>query len=157
MSHVPPPATPIQTVAYAQGFPTEERLREALRRCSPDTIEAALVYRKSGDIAQVPAVVFGIIERFVESGLRARLSAGGEVRLVEDLSLDSLTLMEIILLTEEVLQVSIENEELRRLKTVADVQTYVEAKLRGAPAAAPVSAQDNSFGWTPASRPEPAP
>ncbi len=157
MSHVPQPATPVQTVAYAQGFPTDERLREALRRCSPDTIEAALAYRNSGDLAHVPVVVFGIIERFVESGLRARLTAGGDVRLVEDLSLDSLTLMEIILLTEEVLQVSIENEELRRLKTVADVQTYVEAKLRGAPVATVTGAPETRFEWTAASRPEPAP
>ena len=43
----------------------EAALREALKRCSPSTFEAAVQYRKTGNPEHVPAVVIGVIERFV--------------------------------------------------------------------------------------------
>ena len=44
----------------------EVSLREALKRCSPSAFESAVQYRKTGNPEHVPAVVIGIIERFVD-------------------------------------------------------------------------------------------
>src|ERR1022692_455986 len=44
----------------------EAALREALKRCSPSTFEAAVQFRKTGNADHMPAVVIGVIERFVE-------------------------------------------------------------------------------------------
>lgn len=112
----------------------EIALREALKRCSPSTFEAAIQFRKTGNPEHVPAVVIGVIERFVEPDLRTKLKdADDDLRLIEDLGIDSLTMMEIVILVEDVLQMSINNDELRNLRTVGDVKTFIDCKIRGMP------------------------
>jgi acyl carrier protein len=110
----------------------EAALREALKRCSPSTFEAAIQFRKTGNPEHLPAVVIGVIERFVEPDLRTKLKdADDDLRLIEDLGIDSLTMMEIVILVEDVLQMSINNDELRNLRTVGDVKTFIDCKVRG--------------------------
>jgi 3-hydroxyacyl-[acyl-carrier-protein] dehydratase len=109
-------------------------LRESLRRCSPSAFEAAVQFRKTGNADHVSAVVIGVIERFVEPDLRAKLKdVDDDIRLIEDLGIDSLTMMEIVILVEDVLQMSINNDELRNLRTVGDVKTFIDCKIRGLP------------------------
>lgn len=125
----PFPATP-KTFAPED----EAALREALKRCSPSTFEAAVQFRKTLNPEHVPAVVIGVIERFVEPDLRVKLKdADDDLRLIEDLGIDSLTMMEIVILVEDVLQMSINNDELRNLRTVGDVKTFIDCKIRGLP------------------------
>jgi 3-hydroxyacyl-[acyl-carrier-protein] dehydratase len=77
-------------------------------------------------------VVIGVIERFVEPDLRMKLKdADDDLRLIEDLGIDSLTMMEIVILVEDVLQMTINNDELRNLRTVGDVKTFIDCKIRG--------------------------
>jgi 3-hydroxyacyl-[acyl-carrier-protein] dehydratase len=112
----------------------DANLRESLKRCSAATYEAAAQFRKTGNTEHLPAIVLGIIERFVEPDLRAKLKdADDDLRIIEDLGIDSLTMMEIVILVEDVLQMSINNEELRHLRTVGDVKTFIECKIRGLP------------------------
>ena len=49
----------------------------------------------------------------------------------DDLGLDSLTMLEIVMMVEQTLDVSIDNEELRDLRTLGDVKSYLSAKARG--------------------------
>jgi 3-hydroxyacyl-[acyl-carrier-protein] dehydratase len=124
----------------------DAKLRTALKRCSPATLAAARTFRQSGDAADLPPLVCGLVERYLEPGLRPRLNpADRQLRLVEDLGLDSLTLMEIGMLAEEVLDVSLDHEDLRPLRTVGDVQQLmaraVAARARPvAPNSAPAPA-----------------
>lgn len=112
----------------------EVALRESLKRCSPSTFEAAVQFRKTGNPEHLPAVVIGVIERFVEPDLRAKLKdADDDLRLIDDLGIDSLTMMEIVILVEDVLQMTINNDELRNLRTVGDVKTFIYCKIRGLP------------------------
>lgn len=112
----------------------DDHLREILKRCPPSTYEAARRFRVTGDVRQVPAIVFGIIERFTESELRPKLREPHDgLMLGEDLGLDSLTMMEIVLLVEDVLTISIKNDELRHLRTLGDVRQFVEGKLHPQP------------------------
>jgi 3-hydroxyacyl-[acyl-carrier-protein] dehydratase len=109
----------------------DPELREALKRCSPATYFAACKFRQTGDTTHLPAIITGVVERYVERELRPKLrEADASLRLREDLGLDSLTMMEIVMLAEEVLRISISNEELTHLKTLADVGRFFEAKLR---------------------------
>jgi 3-hydroxyacyl-[acyl-carrier-protein] dehydratase len=109
-------------------------LRESLKRCSASTYEAASQFRKTKNTEHLPAIILGIIERFVEPDLRAKLKdPDDDLRLIEDLGIDSLTMMEIVILVEEVLQMSINNEELRHLRTIGDVKQFIECKVRGLP------------------------
>ncbi len=112
----------------------DANLREALKRCSAATYEACAQFRKTGNTEHLPAIVLGIIERYVEPDLRGRLKdADDDLRIIEDLGIDSLTMMEIVILVEDVLQMSINNDELRHLRTVGDVKTFIECKVRGLP------------------------
>jgi len=111
----------------------DARLADALKRCSPATRAAAREFRRTGDVEHLPVVVQGLIEHYVERSAKAKLERGGdELRLVEDLSIDSLTMLEIVFLAEEVLQVSIDNEELRPFRTVGDIKTFIVSKMGGA-------------------------
>lgn len=116
----------------------EAQLRDALKRCSPATVEAALRYRQTKDAALLSVIVLGIIERFLEPAAVARLrEADDDVRMVEDLGLDSLTLIEAIMKIEEVLDISIKNEDLRNLRTIGDVRGFIEHRALGLPPPAP--------------------
>ncbi|MBS0663748.1 MAG: acyl carrier protein [Verrucomicrobia bacterium] len=119
-------------LALARGLSAadENALREAMRRCPPAAVEAALQFRRTGDPAQVPVVIDGLIERFVESQFRPRLRQDpAKLRLADDLGIDSLTMMEIVMLAEEVLQVTVNNDELRGLVTLSDVRAFLARKL----------------------------
>lgn len=112
----------------------EEQLKESLKRCSPETVEAALDYRKTGDTELIPVIILGIIERFLEPDMRPRLKGDAdELRIFEDLGVDSLTLVEIVMLVEETLDMTIDNNELRDLRTVGDVKTFIDCKVKGLP------------------------
>ncbi len=112
----------------------EAALRDSLKRCSSATIEAAVGYRRHGDMQLLPASIIGIVERFVEPDLRARLGTGDDdLRFVEDLGIDSLTMMEIVMLVEEVAQLQIPNDDLRNLRTLSDVKIYINCRARGLP------------------------
>ena len=133
-SQSPGTAKPFPVLAKPFTPEDETALRESLKRCSPSTFEAAVQYRKTGNPEHVPAVVIGVIERFVEPDLRPKLKdADDDIRVIEDLGIDSLTMMEIVILVEDVLQVTINNDELRNLRTVGDIKTFVDCKIRDLP------------------------
>ena len=45
----------------------EETLRESLKRCSPETIEAAIEFRKTGDISKINTVVLGVLASLISA------------------------------------------------------------------------------------------
>jgi acyl carrier protein len=107
-------------------------LKEGLRRCSPETVAAAIRYRERGDLDAVPEVVFGILARYQPATAPVKLAdATDDMRLIEDIGLDSLTLLEIVMSIEEVLKVRIENEELRELSTLGRLNEFLRAKING--------------------------
>lgn len=111
-------------------------LKELLRRCSPPTVDAAVRFRETGDSKTVPIIIYGLIERYQPSTSTVKLSeADDNTRLVEDLGLDSLSLLELVLAVEEVLKLKIENEELREIRTIGHLNSFLQNKLL-APAAA---------------------
>jgi acyl carrier protein len=88
----------------------DAHLRDTLKRFPLSTREAACEFRRTGRPEQLPAIVDGL-------------------RLIEDLAIDSLTMLEIVFLAEDVLQISIDNEELRPFRTVGDVKRFIASKL----------------------------
>ena len=124
--------------------PTEQEiqsLRNTLKRCSPQTVEAAVRFRTTGDVNLLPTVVYGIIKRHLApENNRSLVGATDDTRLVEDLGIDSLTMLEIVLSIEETIKISIENEELREISTLGEVKAFITRKLSGADSAAATSA-----------------
>ena len=108
---------------------SDDALCDSLKRCRPETLRAAMAYRNSGDVSLLPIVVAGVIERFVEPELKPQLRRGDDtLRLREDLGLDSLTMMEIVLLAEDVFQINVSAEEMRHLCTLSQIKTFIVGK-----------------------------
>ncbi|WP_309398108.1 acyl carrier protein [Cerasicoccus maritimus] len=109
----------------------EENLRDSLKRCTPETIEAAIAFRNEGDVSQAPVVIIGIIQRFCEPEVRPKLKEAGadDLQIMDDLGLDSLTMVDVVMLVEESLDITIDNSELADLQTIGDVKKFVSAKL----------------------------
>ena len=149
-STLPSTLAPDASVPAASPAPSSEtQLRETLKRCSPATIEAACAFRQSGDLDLLPVIVCGVIARFVERERRVKLKQRpDDVHLIGDLGIDSLTMMEIVMLAEDVFPISINNDELRGLHTVGDVQRFIECKLRGVPPPAPAPCECSGGGST---------
>ncbi len=113
---------------------SEELLRETLKRCSRETLEAALKFRESNDASLVPVIVLGIIERFLDPDIVDKLREGDDnLQFMEDLGLDSLTMIEAVMMVEEALGVSIKNEELIDLRSIGDLKAFIGNKVLGVP------------------------
>lgn len=133
-----PTADQNRGTADISACPDDAELHELLKRCPAFTYEAARRFRRSGDRKQIPVIVAGVIEHHVEPDLRARLRMSDDhLRLVEDLGLDSLTLMEVVMLMEDVLGILIGNEELTGLRTLGDVNRLAVDRLNGLPPSVP--------------------
>ncbi len=117
----------------------EAALRESLRRCSEATVNAAIAFRQTGATEHLPVIILGVVERFVDPDLRPKLADGNSdgLRMIDDLGIDSLTMMEIVMLVEEVVGMSISNDELRNLRTLGDIKVFIDCKARGVPPPAP--------------------
>ena len=110
----------------------QDELKELLKRCPVGTYEAAYAFRINKDVTQIEKIVMGIIDRHLEPEQREILEKSDDsMRMYEDLGMDSLTMLEIVMLVEQTLEVSIDNEELRDLRTIGDVKSYLEAKAKG--------------------------
>jgi len=103
-----------------------ESLHSLLRRCSPETVATAQRYRRTGSPDEVPAIIHGVIARYLEIERRELLRQPKDsLRLSEDLGLDSLSMIEISMTLEDVLETSLNEEQLRHLKTLGDINAYV--------------------------------
>lgn len=108
----------------------QDDIKQALKRCKPEAIAAALRFQQTRSIADVQPVILGLIEREMpEDSAQDIATAPGDTRLIEDLGLDSLGLMEAVMAAEEVFGITIENQDLRRIATLEELNGFVEAKL----------------------------
>jgi 3-hydroxyacyl-[acyl-carrier-protein] dehydratase len=111
-------------------------LKETLKRCSPETIEAAIRFREQRDPEALRTVVYGVIRRYQPANAGMRLdNATDDTSLIQDLGLDSLTLLEIVLTIEETLKIQINNEELKEIRTLGTLNKFLKDKIAGATSA----------------------
>jgi 3-hydroxyacyl-[acyl-carrier-protein] dehydratase len=110
----------------------EQELRASLKRCPPEAVEAAVAFRKTGDTSQINVIILGLVERFMEPELRPKLHQPGadDLKILEDLGVDSLTMVELVMLVEETLAFTVDNNELRGIKTVGDIKRFITAKVQ---------------------------
>ena len=109
----------------------EQELRTTLKRCKPQVIDAAIAFKRDGEKSRAMEIILGIIERFLEPESRPKMQDAnlGSFRLIEDLGVDSLVMVEIVMTIEEVLELSIPNDDLRELSTVDDIKNYIERRI----------------------------
>ena len=112
----------------------EAKLRESFKRCSPETVEATVRFRREGDLDVVILIVHGIIERYLKLEPGENIAQRpDQTRLGEDLGVDSLTMLEIVMAIEEGLDFRVEDSDARNIRTLGDVRRYVDDRIHGRP------------------------
>jgi len=120
-------AMPVST-EFAAKSPAQ--IEEALVGFEPSCVAAALRYRESGEFEDFWTMLPGIIAfHLPRSAARPPAVLEDEMRLNEDLGLDSLALTEMAFLLDEVFQLSIETRDVVGVATVGDLKAFLKRKL----------------------------
>ena len=86
-------------------------------------------YRTTGDAAALDPVIVAILNDFIPNKPEQPLGdLPGSTRLMEDLGFDSLAITEVVFFTEELLGITIANEEILQVRTLDDLRGFVRAK-----------------------------
>lgn len=113
---------------FASKSPTQ--ITDELLGYEPSCVAAALRYRESGAFADFIAMLPGIIAYHLpRSAPRPPTVLADELRLVQDVGLDSLALTEMAFLLGDLFQLPIETREVFGVTTVGDLKAFLKAKL----------------------------
>jgi acyl carrier protein len=97
----------------------------------PDALrDLVLAFRESPDADKADRIVLAILRYHQADAFEGVYAAKGEASvLVDDLGLDSLTMTEIAFEAEDFLDISISNEDMLRIKCIADLKQYVRRSI----------------------------
>ena len=110
---------------------------ELLRHLPPAAGAAFRRYQSMGDVGALDPVVFAIVEDYMpRKNERPLAELPPETRLIDDLGFDSLAITELVFFTEELFGISIANDEILQVHTLADLRTFVRCKVTQRAAAA---------------------
>ncbi len=114
---------------------TEERKLEitrSLKRCSEPTLEAALRFEESRNLDELPAIVLGVLARDASNPRPEGVSAAtDDMKLVEDIGMDSFGMIEVVMTAEEVLGLTIATQEMNGIVTLGDLKKFLRTKFGG--------------------------
>lgn len=114
----------------------EQDIIRALKRCSDESVAAALRFQASHDAADLSLIIKGVLERDLpDTHTAAMATATDSTRLIEDLGMDSFGMMEVVMTAEEVFGISVANQELRDVTTLGSLKSFLLSKVKSGPAA----------------------
>jgi acyl carrier protein len=112
---------------------TEERkleIAKSLKRCSDETLEAALRFEESRDLAELPVIMLGVLARDAANPKPEGMAAAtDDCRLMEDIGLDSFGMIEVVMTAEEVLGITVANQEMNDIRTLGQLKAFLRTKL----------------------------
>lgn len=116
------------TTSFAAKSATE--LRADLRGFPSSCVDAALRYREDGRFDTFVKMLPGIIEFHLPNGtVKPPAELKDDLRLNQDLGLDSLALTEMAFKIDDLFGVPIETREVIGVETVGDLTTFLRRKL----------------------------
>lgn len=96
-------------------------------------VEAQAAYTRfqaHGDPAVLDPLIFAILESYMPRKPEEPLATRpGDTRLMEDLGLDSLAITEVVFFTEDLLEITIANEEILKVRTLDDLREFIRRKV----------------------------
>jgi acyl carrier protein len=103
----------------------------ALARFPADVLEAYQRYRTKGDAGAVEAVVVAAVVDYRPSSSRPVSAVTDGTRLIEELEYDSVAVAELVFFLEDLFDVTLSNDDIVGVRTIADLRTCVNCKLAG--------------------------
>jgi acyl carrier protein len=109
--------------------PTAEEIdsiRRSFKRCREGTVEAIINLRRTNDPSFIPAIVRGIVWRYVQPDAREVVDQAEPETPLSSLGIDSLMMLEVVLDVQDALEVVIEDADLRRMQTIGEVIDFLK-------------------------------
>ena len=101
----------------------------ALARFPAEVLEAYQRYRTQGDAGAVEAVVIAAVVDYRPSGTGSAPAVADGTLLIEDLGYDSVAVAELVFFLEDLFDVTLSNDDLAGVRTIADLRACVTCKL----------------------------
>ena len=112
--------------------PTEdqiEQIRRSFKRCREGTVDAIIDLQRTGDPESIPAIVRGIVWRYVPKDVQSIVDQATAETPLDSLGIDSLTKMEVVLDVQDALDLVIGDADLRRMQTIGDVIGFLQQRF----------------------------
>lgn len=110
-----------------------EKLRKILRGFPEDTVAACAEYQAGGGDAAFDRAVLGVIAHHLgEPPKRPLAELPGTTALVADLGLDSITMVELAFVFEDIFSTHLPQEELVKIVTLDDLRAMLRRHLKPA-------------------------
>lgn len=116
--------------------PISDQLRETLRGFPEATVQACADFQATGDPTAFDRAVLDIIHHHLSPKPPRPLSTyPGTTKLVAELGLDSITMVELVFIFEDLFKARLPQEELIKVETIDDLRTLLRQHLPAPPAA----------------------
>ena len=106
-----------------------EKLKHDFRRCREGTPDAIINLRRSGDSSLIPEILRGIVWRYVRPEAREQVEQASFDAPLSSLGMDSLMMLEVVLDVQDALDITVDDEELRKVKTFGDVSELLTQRF----------------------------
>ena len=112
--------------------PADARLRvqENLTGFPQGVVEAYLAYADTGNLDRLDDVVLGVLQFYLAKPPPVPLSSmPGSTRLIADLGGDSLTMIDVMFLAENLLGIKLADDELTRIETLDQLREHFRRRM----------------------------
>jgi acyl carrier protein len=104
----------------------KKEITDALRRCSNETLAAALRFQSTHTDEDLAIIINGVLERDLPDTHVAELAAANDnTLLIEGLGMDSFGMIEVVMTAEIAFGITICNEDLRDIHTLGSLKNYL--------------------------------
>jgi len=112
--------------------PAATEQQERIKHLPAEARAAFQRFQAGGGPTALDPVIFAILEDFIPRSAPAPLAEmPGATRLIDDLGFDSLAITEVVFFTEDLLGISITNEEIIQVRTLDDLRGFIHGKVVG--------------------------
>jgi acyl carrier protein len=112
--------------------PTDARRRvqENLTGFPKSVVDAYLGYADTGEIGHLDEVVLGVLQFYLAKPPPAPLATlPGSTRLIADLGCDSLTMIDVMFLAENLLGIKLADDELVKIETLDELRAHFRQRM----------------------------
>jgi acyl carrier protein len=106
------------------------RVQENLTGFPTAVVDAYLAYADTGDLERLDEVVLGVLQFYLAKPPAAPLATlPGSTRLMADLGGDSLTMIDVMFLAENLLGIKLADDELTRIETLDQLREHFRRRM----------------------------
>ena len=107
----------------------KQEITKSLKRCSEETVAAALRFEESKKLDELDAIILGVLARDAANPRPDGVaSVTDDMKLIDDIGMDSFGMIEVVMTAEEVLGLTIATEELSGIITLGDLKKFLRSK-----------------------------